>query len=240
MTGYSGANRYAHVRMWVVERAAGLGVPASVELTCETAVDRLGVGGATLTVEASPGWPETRYATDRLGAVLAELQLTVAEGPCMDARQDGLVLVADLDARDAQRRWPLFAPLAVEAGARALFAFPLSVGTIRVGTLTLHEVHPGQLERATLTDALAFAELTLRLLLDEQAELRDEPADSLPLSNPQLHQATGMIAGQLDVGMDDAFARLRARAFAAGRPLAELAADVVARRLRFEPTEDRT
>jgi hypothetical protein len=44
-----------------------------------------------------------------------------------------------------------------------------------------------------------------------------------------------MISAQLDVAMEDAFARLRARAFADQRPLAELAADVVYRRLRFDP-----
>jgi hypothetical protein len=79
--------------------------------------------------------------------------------------------------------------------------------------------------------------MSLGLLLDEQAGLHgaDDLADSLPLHGPQLHQATGMISAQPDVAMDDAFARLRARAFADQRPLAELAADVVYRRLRFDP-----
>jgi len=38
---------------------------------------------------------------------------------------------------------------------------------------------------------------------------------------------------QAGVTIDQAFLMLRARAFAEGRSLAELAADVVARRLRF-------
>jgi hypothetical protein len=38
--------------------------------------------------------------------------------------------------------------------------------------------------------------------------------------------------------MEDAFVRLRAAAFAAHRLLAELAADVVARRVRFHPNGD--
>jgi AmiR/NasT family two-component response regulator len=44
-----------------------------------------------------------------------------------------------------------------------------------------------------------------------------------------------MISVQLGVGIAEAFSRLRARAFAQGRPLSELAADVVARRRRFDP-----
>ncbi|HYS41343.1 MAG TPA: ANTAR domain-containing protein, partial [Pseudonocardiaceae bacterium] len=60
----------------------------------------------------------------------------------------------------------------------------------------------------------------------------------LPLHAPQVHQATGMIAMQLDLTMEDAFVRLRAMAFAGQRPLAELAADVVARRVRFHRNGD--
>jgi AmiR/NasT family two-component response regulator len=54
----------------------------------------------------------------------------------------------------------------------------------------------------------------------------------------QVHQATGMVLAQTGVTIEQAFLMLRARAFAEGIPLAELAADVVARRVRFS-TEDR-
>jgi hypothetical protein len=56
---------------------------------------------------------------------------------------------------------------------------------------------------------------------------------------PEIHQAAGMISVQLGVGIEAAYSSLRARAFAQERPLSELAADVVARRLRFNP-EDTT
>jgi hypothetical protein len=243
MAGHGrGASRLTQVRVWVAERAASQGLAVSVRLLCETAVLRLGVSGATLTIDTARGWPETRHSTDMLGERLAELQVTVGEGPCVDARREGgPVLVSDLDARASQHRWPLFAPLAVEAGAGAVFARPMCVGAIRVGVLALHRVLAGQLGSATLKDSLAFAELALGLLLDEQAGLPATAGDAavtggLPLHSMQVHQATGMICAQLEVGMQDAFARLRARAFADGRPLAELAADVVTRRLRFDPT----
>jgi hypothetical protein len=85
---------------------------------------------------------------------------------------------------------------------------------------------------------LAFAELAMGLLLDEQARLpvaKIDVADpdGVPLLTPQVHQATGMVAAQIDGEMADAFARLRAQAFADQRPLHEVAADVVARKLRF-------
>jgi hypothetical protein len=49
-----------------------------------------------------------------------------------------------------------------------------------------------------------------------------------------VHQASGMVAVQLDVSVGQALIRLKAYAFGNGRPLAEVAEDVVARKLRFE------
>jgi ANTAR domain-containing protein len=234
---HDGADPLARVRAWVAERAGNRGAPVSVPLLCQAAVPRLGVSGVALVVDTAGGWPETRYSTDALAGRLAELQVTVGEGPCADAgRTGGPVLVSDLDTPVVQHRWPLFAPLAVEEGAFALFAFPLRVGSIRGGTLALHRTEAGPLDQAALTDSLAFGRLALVLLLDEQSGLR--ATDGLPLHDPAVHQATGMIAAQLDVGMAEAFASLRGRAFAARRPLGVLAADVVARRVRFDPTQE--
>ena len=230
-----GAGRFAQVKVWIAERAAESGEPVSVGLLCATAVARLGMSGAALTMGNSAGWPETRFVTDDRSAQLAELQVTVGEGPCMDALRDGgPVLIADLAATGGQRRWPLFAPPAVEAGAGALFAFPMCVGAIRVGVLALHRVSAGHLGSAVLSDAVVFADLAMGLLLDERDGRYAGEPDGAPLLTSQVHQATGMVAAQLDLGMADAFARLRARAFRDQRPLHLLAADVVARRLRFQ------
>src|SRR6266568_3659165 len=49
-----------------------------------------------------------------------------------------------------------------------------------------------------------------------------------------IHQATGMIAAQLDETMANALARLRAAAFASGRSMYDVAQDVVERRVRFD------
>jgi AmiR/NasT family two-component response regulator len=54
----------------------------------------------------------------------------------------------------------------------------------------------------------------------------------------QVDQATGMVKIQLGVTIEEAFLMLRVHAFAAGRPVAEIARDVVERGLRFS-AEDR-
>ena len=47
-----------------------------------------------------------------------------------------------------------------------------------------------------------------------------------------------MVAVQLGVPVADALLRLRAHAFSSGRPVSDVADDVVARRFRFEPVDD--
>ncbi|MDQ3104630.1 MAG: hypothetical protein M3Q87_05325 [Actinomycetota bacterium] len=48
-----------------------------------------------------------------------------------------------------------------------------------------------------------------------------------------MHQASGMAAAQLEVNVAQALIRLRGHAFAHGRPLTQVAQDIVARRLRL-------
>jgi hypothetical protein len=238
MTEYvDGVRPSSMVGVWIAQRAAEHGVPVSAGLVCETAVDKLGMTGATLTVLSRAGDSELRCHTDELGEKLAEMHVILGEGPAVDVWPDQApVLVTDLDDRMWQRRWPAFAPSARTAGVRALYTLPMVVGVIRVGVLALHDVRPRPIDVTTVADVLAFATIARSLLLDEQAGLAAPDGDGLagpPLHHPQVHQATGMISAQLEVTMEDALARLRARAFADQRPLGEVADDVVARRLRF-------
>lgn len=53
-----------------------------------------------------------------------------------------------------------------------------------------------------------------------------------------MHRATGMVLVQLGVTAAVALIRLRAYAYAHERRLRDVAADVVARRLRFSPETD--
>ena len=49
-----------------------------------------------------------------------------------------------------------------------------------------------------------------------------------------VHQASGMVAAQSSVPVDEALALIRAHAFVAGRSVTDVARDVVERRLRIE------
>jgi hypothetical protein len=53
-------------------------------------------------------------------------------------------VVAEPDLADpVTRRWLAFTPPALQAGARAVFGFPLRVGTVRLGALNLYRDCPG-------------------------------------------------------------------------------------------------
>jgi hypothetical protein len=186
-------------------------------------------------------------ATDPVCERLAELQLTLGGGPCHDALASAApVLAADLGDAESSCRWPAFTPEAREAGAGAVFAFPLVVGAIRAGVLGLYHRSPGPLRDSQLGDLLVLADMATMLLLDslgdgaaadghEDGARLDGQSPDLAMHRAEIDQATGMLTVQLGVPVTDAFVRLRAYAYAEDRGLADVASDIVARRLRLRP-----
>jgi hypothetical protein len=146
------------------------------------------------------------------------------------------VLVPDL-SDEPTGRWPGYTPAAREAGVRAVFAFPLQVGAGRLGVLDVFRTRPGPLAADELRQALTFAEVAVTTLLDGQsAAPAGRAAAGLERamdSRAELFQAQGMVMVQLGIPITDALARMRAFAYAENRPLADVARDIVARRLSF-------
>ncbi|WP_405770194.1 ANTAR domain-containing protein [Streptomyces sp. NBC_01538] len=243
-------SRSARIQVLVAEQAALRGARVGVVDVCAAAVAALPVGGAGLSAMSKTAASHPLCSTDDISGRLEELQLTLGEGPCVDAFTHGsAVLTPDLLTGAVPDRWVVFADAALEAGARAVFALPLQMGAISPGVLDLYADVPTVLDAEELADALAFADLATLLLLDARIDETGAPAGGAPADRgfedlsgyrAEIDQATGMLTAQLGVGIDEAFVRLRAHAFTRGRRLADVAADVVARRLRFSPdTEPR-
>jgi hypothetical protein len=217
---------------------AGDGVAAFLHRLCAAVVPALAASGAGLSVMAENEVRGLTAASDPAIGRVEELQFMLGEGPCIDAfgaRRP--VLVADL-ADTARSRWPAYAPAAYDAGVRAVFAFPLQVGAARLGVLDVFRPRPGPLSADELGQALTFAEVAVTALLDGQAHAEPgAPADGLDEamdSRAELFQAQGMVMVQLGGTLTEALARMRAHAYAENRPLAEVARDVLARRLRLD------
>jgi hypothetical protein len=111
------------------------------------------------------GEPGASWASSESVRLLEEAQLALGEGPALDvARHNAVVLEPSL--QDLSSRWPFFGQAVLDSGMAAVFAFPLQVGAICLGTLTLYSDVPGFLTDDQLAEALGVAEVVTHDLLD--------------------------------------------------------------------------
>ncbi|MGW3936043.1 ANTAR domain-containing protein [Streptomyces phaeochromogenes] len=238
-------------------RLGGRGDPARA---CALA---LGAEGVALSLLVGNGrMAEPLWCHPEVSARFEELQFTLGEGPGPDAVRTGSpVMEPDLD-RVRPDRWPALLPPALEMGVHGVCCFPLGIGAIRVGVLTVLCDGDRTMSVQQSADAIALAAALTGALLNgggrgqwsEDGNGNGDrggdrggnggPVLGLFLDRPTglhraaVHQATGMISVQLGVTMEEALLRLRAHAYSSERPLGEVADDVVARRLRFNDNDD--
>jgi hypothetical protein len=201
------------------------------------AVTELAASGCTLALVAGADLLSTLADAGRHSSVITDLQFELGEGPCLEACASGSpVLLPDL--ADGAARWPVFTAAATRPGARAEFCFPLGVEATCIGVFDLYRDEAGMLSDEQLADALVAADIARDAVL----HLQDPPGhpglaallNMAGMDRIVVHQATGMIAAQLDATPADALARLRATAFQSGRSIYDIAQDVVERRVRFD------
>ena len=192
---------------------------------------------------------ELVYATDAVAQQIDDLQFTLGEGPCLDAYRAGTPqLCPRLDAHAQLVRWPAFCDGAYESGARAVFAFPVlslerPLGVLELYRYTVGEVSSAQRDSAavcagTVSDALANNWRShLTGAIDVVAAIEAASKLDAPLtagnhfSRARVYVASGMVAVQLGVSADEGLVRLRAYTYARGRSIADVAADIIAKRL---------
>lgn len=233
--------------------------PAEVtfERASRACVDALPVSSAAISVMTGTTAWQTLGASDPTASALEELQFTLGAGPCREAYGiGGPVLVSDLTDPGSSSAWPTFASRAEDLGVRAVFAFPLSLGAIRLGVLALYRDRPGWFDKQATSDALLVADMLCLALLgrvvrvgraqrngdgngDGDGDGAGRPFASLwddrvALGRAEVHQATGMVMDRLGVSSEEALARLRGFAFSHGLLLTEVAAGVVARRIALD------
>lgn len=205
---------------------------------CDVCAEATGATGAGIMLMSGDIPRGSVCTTDAVSTVIEQLQYELGEGPCVDAyHQDRPVSEPDL-ADALTPRWLAFTGPAVDAGARAVFGFPLQVGAVRLGALNLYCDTPGPLTDDQHTDAILMAGIVAQALTLLQAGAPSGMVASDLEANADfqyvVHQASGMVAAQLEVTVGQALIRLRAHAFGNDRPLAEVAREVVDRRLRFD------
>lgn len=205
---------------------------------CEVARDAVGVSGAGVMLMSAGTRGGTLCSTDQVSDLIEELQFTLGEGPCVDAYEQRRVVAEPDLAHPGTPRWLLFAPQAVAAGVRAMFAFPLQVGSVRLGAVNLYRDGPGPLSDDQHADALVLADVVAHWVLDVQANAPPgavaEELERHADFHLVVHNAAGVVSVQLGVSIAEALIRLRAYAFSENRLLRDVATDVVVRKLRFD------
>jgi ANTAR domain-containing protein/GAF domain-containing protein len=214
---------------------------------CEVAVQELRMTGAvvSLMTPSRPGHEHSgtiAAASSDAARSVEELEFSLGEGPGTEAfLVSRPVLTPDLES--AFDRWHGYVPPALAAGVRATFAFPLLVGAARFGVLHMHSSRARSLTVHDTAISLMLTELATEIVLDTYAAVGDHATVDGPLLGPDerrdvIYQAQGMVMVELGVSLQEALARLRAHAFAVERPLADVAADILAGRTHLESDPD--
>jgi hypothetical protein len=206
---------------------------------CSVAADLTDLSGAGI-VLGSAGRTMTTFCTSNDAArSLMDIETMLGEGPGVDAcSSEGAVDEVNLPTAH-MARWLAYTPLAVSAGAGAVFGFPVRIGAVRLGALSLFRNEPGTLTESQASDAYLMSSVIARAILSFQAgaspgtlaaELEREATFDF-----SVHQAAGMVAVQGSMSVGDALVALRAHAFAIGIPLSQLAISIVVRDIYFDP-----
>jgi ANTAR domain len=219
------------------------GEPASMRHAVQACAEALDGMGAGLSMRSNGRGLEPLLATDPAIGELEELQSTYGDGPSNDVLASGApVLLADLSDLNSGRRWPAFAPAATERGVCGLFVFPVGAGAARLGVLSVYRRQTGLLRPDQVQDALIYADAIFVMALDHRrglsADLHEVIDAAFSARRAEVHQAAGVIASQQHTNVADALARLRAYAYSRGRPLHELAAEVMAGRVVLDSELD--
>lgn len=220
----------------MAESFSAVSIRRSSEHTlCSNCRNFLSVSGAAITLVTATNMTPLCASGDHSTA-LEDAQFTLGEGPSCEAFLSGQpVLEGELSA--AADRWPTFAGRVRDVGVEGIFAFPLQIGAARSGVLTLYQMDPGALSASQHDDALIAADVLTHVILSLQAEA---PAGALAHAlkdagsyRAEVHQASGMLAAQVDISVSEALVRLRSLAYVSERRLSDLASAVIVRRLRL-------
>lgn len=169
-----------------------------------------------------------------VGEAVESLEVELEEGPCVECVRVGHpVLVADLAA--AADRYPRFVPRALDAGAHAIHALPMTGHGELVGSLNIVSLAPIEMSGTDLSTAQMLADIAVSYIFavrlhEETSRLAGQLQNALD-TRVLIEQAKGMLAERHDIPLGEAFDRLRRHARNQSTPVREIARQVVEERL---------
>lgn len=153
---------------------------------------------------------------------LDSVQLSLQEGPCLEAAVTGS-MIRCTDLRD-DVRWPRYAAVAVAAGVHSMLSFQLHTANSGIGALNMFGLDPRQVDPAAEAIGALLATLATVALMVADSQQQFETALS---SRDMIGQAKGMLMNHYKVDSDRAFAMLRELSQNSNTPLRTIAQQII-------------
>lgn len=202
-----------------------------LQVLANRCVEVLGVAASGVLLVNGGSGLRIMVASEERTTLLELFQIQHDEGPCLECYRNGELITAD-QHDDGFARWPRFARAAGDAGYRGVIAVPMQVHGRVIGALNLF----GSLDRPGLgapTARVAQSMADVAAVVIEQRRLSRkrvtliEQLETALESRLAIEQAKGVLASNLGIGLDEAFALLRHRARSSRRLLKEVAAEAI-------------
>ncbi|CAN5139321.1 GAF and ANTAR domain-containing protein [soil metagenome] len=196
----------------------------------------LGVQAGGLMLVDGSGQLHLMTSTSEAAGFVEVMQLNGAAGPCIDCFRTG-VAVSVPSIADSQD-WPQFRAAALGQGFRSVLATPMKLRGKILGTMNLFGALAGEVSARDAAVAQALADVATIGILQErvirEGHLMEEQLHRALDSRILIEQAKGVIANELSISMNDAFALLRTHAREHDLPIRLVAARVSNRELTVQ------
>src|SRR3954452_15788431 len=178
----------------------------ALEQLCEACVRVLDIDGLSLAMVSGQAVREPLCARGHHALQIDQLQFTVGEGPCLEACSAGRPMsVPDL-LTGTDQRWPVFTSAVAELAPdlRAIFGFPLLVGTQGIGAMNLYRYSPGDLGEKQYREATRACELAVPIILEDLPIHRDSEFgtyfhEHAVIDRTAVYRATGLLMLNLEL-----------------------------------------
>jgi len=194
----------------------------------------LEASAAGIILSDGDGVLEVVASTNERSRLVEILQLRAGSGPCVESFSTGkAVAVADIERTGDT--WPKFREGALALGFASMHAVPLRLRATTIGSLNLFWDRTGGLSIGDTNTVQALADVATIGILQErtirESDIVRQQLQHALSSRVLIEQAKGVVAYTHGVHMGDAFDIIRSHARANGLPLADVAEQIVHRKL---------
>jgi GAF domain-containing protein len=193
-------------------------------------VDVLDVSTAGVMLVAPEGDLRCVASSSETMRTMELFELQTKEGPCLDSFRVNDRIIAETP-ESLRLRWPRFGQLAIRAGYRSAYAFPMRLRDEHIGSLNIFRNQDGPMSSEDLLAAQAFADMASITILNQritfEAQLLNQQLTTALTSRALLEQAKGVLAERRGMKIEDAFTWMRNLARSNGVKLVVVAKEIV-------------